>query len=249
MARSSSRALRCCSSGTCRRRGLTSSTSAAGLGDTHSGWQSVDIASIWWIRYRCTSSRLAGPQRTRPGAPLASAEAGDARELRFPDETADAVLLLGPLYHLSDRQDRIKALAEARRVCRRGGVVICAAISRFASALDGLRGGYLTDPTFASIVADDLRDGRHRNPTGHPEYFTTAYFHRPEELAAECEEAGLTHEETVAVEGIGWLLPNLDAWLADAARRAVLLDAIGQLEAEPSLLGASAHLLSVARRV
>jgi ubiquinone/menaquinone biosynthesis C-methylase UbiE len=41
---------------------------------------------------------------------------GDARELDEPDESVDAVLLLGPLYHLTDRDDRVRALAEARRV-------------------------------------------------------------------------------------------------------------------------------------
>jgi len=185
---------------------------------------------------------------SQPGRGLASAEIGDARELRFPDESADAVLLLGPLYHLQERDERIRALAEARRVCRNGGVVIAAAISRFASAMDGLLSGYVTDPAFTGIVAGDLRDGRHRNPTGHPAYFTTAYFHRPEELAAECDAAALTHQETLAVEGFAWLLPDLDAWLADDARKSVLLNTLAQLEAEPALMGASAHLLCVARR-
>lgn len=182
------------------------------------------------------------------GSALASIETGDALELRFPDETADAVLLLGPLYHLTEPEDRVRALAEARRVCRIGGVVVAAAISRFASAMDGLRAGYLTDPAFQKTVASDLGDGRHRNPTGHPAYFTTAYFHRPEELAAECDAAGLTHEETLAIEGIAWLLPDLETWLADEGRKAILLNTLAQLEAEPSLLGASAHLLAVARR-
>jgi ubiquinone/menaquinone biosynthesis C-methylase UbiE len=184
----------------------------------------------------------------RPGATLASAEVGDARALGLPDASVDAVLLLGPLYHLPEPADRLQALAEARRVCRRGGVIIVAAISRFASTLDGLRGGYLEDPVFAAVAAGDRRDGRHRNPTGDPAYFTTAYFHRPEDVAAECAAAGLTHETTVAVEGAGWLLPDLDARLADERRRAVLLDALAPLEAEPTLLGVSAHLLTVARR-
>jgi ubiquinone/menaquinone biosynthesis C-methylase UbiE len=184
----------------------------------------------------------------RPGAVLASAEVGDARALRLPDASVDAVLLLGPLYHLPERADRLQALAEARRVCRRGGVVIAAAISRFASTLDGLRAGYLEDPSFAAVAAGDLRDGRHRNPTGDPAYFTTAYFHRPEDLAAECAEAGLSHEATLAVEGAAWLLPDLDARLADERRRAVLLAALAALETEPTLLGVSAHLLTVVRR-
>jgi ubiquinone/menaquinone biosynthesis C-methylase UbiE len=187
--------------------------------------------------------------RGRPEAALASAEVGDARMLPLPDATADAVLLLGPLYHLAERADRLQALAEARRVCRLGGVVIAAGISRFASTLDGLRCGYLEDPAFAAVAAGDRRDGRHRNPTGDPAYFTTAYFHRPEELAAECAAAGLGHEATLAVEGPGWLLPDLDTRLADEPRRAVLLTALAALEIEPTLLGVSAHLLVVARRV
>jgi SAM-dependent methyltransferase len=183
----------------------------------------------------------------RPNATLASAQVGDARVLPLPDASADAVLLLGPLYHLPERDDRLKALAEARRVCRPGGVILAAVISRFASTLDGLRGGYLDDPAFAAVAASDVRDGRHRNPTGDPAYFTTAYFHRPEEPAIECAVAGLTHEATLAIEGPAWFLPDLDARLADDHRRTVLLEALAALEAEPTLLGASAHLLVVAR--
>jgi ubiquinone/menaquinone biosynthesis C-methylase UbiE len=178
----------------------------------------------------------------------ASAEVGDARQLRLSDESVDAVLALGPLYHLPMRDDRLQALAEASRVCRVGGVVIAAAISRFASTLDGLRGGYLEDPVFAAVAAEDRRDGQHRNPTRNPAYFTRAYFHRPEELAAECSSVGLTHEATLAVEGPGWLLPDLEARLTDERRRSVLLEALAELEAEPTLLGVSAHLLTVARR-
>jgi ubiquinone/menaquinone biosynthesis C-methylase UbiE len=185
--------------------------------------------------------------RERAGAALASAEVGDARALRLPNESADVVMLMGPLYHLTDRLDRLKALAEARRVCRPSGVIIAAAISRFASMLDGLRGGYLEDPAFAEVAAGDLRDGRHHNPTGNPAYWTTAYFHRPEELASELAAVGLAHETTLAVEGPAWLLPDLDARFADDRRRTILLDALAALEAEPALLGASAHLLAVAR--
>jgi ubiquinone/menaquinone biosynthesis C-methylase UbiE len=47
-----------------------------------------------------------------------SATLGDARKLAFPDRSADAVLLLGPLYHLTERADRLAALREAHRVLR-----------------------------------------------------------------------------------------------------------------------------------
>jgi hypothetical protein len=126
-------------------------------------------------------------------------------------------------------------------------VIVAAAISRFASMLDGIRSEYLLDPHFAALAESDMRDGRHRNPTADPAYFTTSYFHRPGELEEECAEAGLLHVATLAVEGVAWLLPDLDARLADAKRRAALLAGLEALESEVALLGASAHVLAFAR--
>ena len=184
----------------------------------------------------------------QPGAPLASTAVGDARALDRPDASVDAVLLLGPLYHLTRREDRLAALREARRVLRGGGVLAAAAISRFASTFDGLRRGFLDEPAFAAIVERDVAEGQHRNPTGRPEWFTTAYFHLPDELAAEVADAGLLLEAVYAVEGPGWLAPGVEERLADPARRERVLAAIRRVETEPSLLGASAHLLAVAHR-
>jgi len=185
---------------------------------------------------------------SQPVAPLASVEVGDARRIPREQASADAVLLLGPLYHLTERQDRVLALREACRVVRPGGTVVAAAISRFASTIDGLARGYLADDEFEGIVERDVAEGQHRNPRSRPGWFTTAFFHLPRELQAETTEAGLTPEALVAVEGPAWALPDLGRWLEDEARRRKLLDAIRRVEAEPSLLGSSAHFLVVARR-
>lgn len=211
-----------------------------------------------WLAQRGYSVHLVDPvplhieqaraAASKAGVTLSGARLGDARALDLGDASVDAVLLLGPLYHLPERTDRMRALSEARRICRPGGVIIAAAVSRFASTLDGLRGGYLADPAFAAVAASDVHDGRHVNPTGDPAYFTTAYFHRPEELRVECEDAGLVYDRTIGIEGPAWLLPDLDTWLDDPARRQALLAALSRIEAETSLLGASAHLLAVAIR-
>ena len=179
--------------------------------------------------------------------PLASAAVGDARELERVDESVDAVLMLGPLYHLTERGERIRALAEARRVLRPRAPVLAAGISRFAPAVDGLRKGFLLDSGFAAIVDRDLRDGQHRNPSRQPGWFTTAYVHHPAELGPEVAEAGFAEVEVFAVEGIGELLGELGTWLDDPARRELLLRTVRRLEREPSLLGATGHLLAVGR--
>jgi SAM-dependent methyltransferase len=66
------------------------------------------------------------------------AEVGDARDLNLLDASVDAVVLLGPLYHLRERSDRIQALREAGRIVRPGGPVFAAVISRWAPRLDGV---------------------------------------------------------------------------------------------------------------
>ena len=180
--------------------------------------------------------------------PIESLSIGDARSLTQPDESFDAVLLLGPLYHLLDRVDRIRALTEARRVLKPSGMVFAAGISRFASALDGLWRELLDDPDFVPIVQRDLTDGQHRNPTDNPEYFTDAFFHLPRELQSEVQEAGFTVESLSAVEGPAWLLPDLATWLGEPRRLDLLMGILKQIADHETLIGASAHLMAVGRK-
>ncbi len=172
---------------------------------------------------------------------------GDARDLPEPDGSQDAVLLFGPLYHLTRAQDRRQALAEARRVLRPGGRLMAVAVSRFASLLDGVYEDWLDDPQFRQIVDADLSDGQHRNPdpVGRPERFTTAYFHTPDGLASEVERAGFTGTALYGVEGPGW--PLRADW-ADPRRREQILFAARAVETQPSLLGFSLHVIAAAAR-
>jgi SAM-dependent methyltransferase len=190
----------------------------------------------------------ASPLHVREARELAagrfSANEGDARALTAADESFDAVLLLGPLYHLTERHDRILALREAKRVLRPGGLAAAAAISRFASALDGMYAGYLSDPEFWPIVQQDLADGQHRSGSTELPAFTTAFFHRPEELEAEVREAGFELEALLGVEGPGWLLADR---LDDPVARDHILQVARLLEGEPSTIGTSAHLLAIGR--
>lgn len=188
-------------------------------------------------------------QRTQAGSiKLESISTGDARSLEFADASMDAVLLMGPMYHLQERSDRIAALRESQRVLRPGGLVFVAAISRFTSLLDGILSNYMDDPAFRKIVEGDLADGRHINEANHPAYFTTAYFHHPDELPVELSEAGLAVVDMQGVEGPFWMLRNFDEHWSDPERRDRLIAAAERLGKEPALLGASAHLMAVGRK-
>lgn len=179
--------------------------------------------------------------------PGVSASVGDVRALPAADRSADAVLLLGPLYHLLERTDRVSAWRQAARVLRPGGTVAAATISRFASLFDGLAKGYLTDPRFRSMVDDALASGLHRNPDAEPGWFTSAYFHHPEEVEAEVSDGGLQVHRVVAVEGpLGFAGPRLTEILADPGQTELLLEMLRRVEEDPSLLGASGHTLIIA---
>jgi ubiquinone/menaquinone biosynthesis C-methylase UbiE len=184
----------------------------------------------------------------QPQHPLASAEIGDARQLSHENSSADAVLLLGPLYHLVERADRLTCLREAHRVLRPGGLVWGAGISRFASLFDSLSSGFFDDPQFIPILDRDLQEGQHRNPTGNPIYFTDAFFHRPGELSRDFLAAGFRVMEVVAIEGPAWLARDFDRLWSDDAQRERLLAAVRKVEREPSVLGASSHVMAIGQK-
>jgi len=106
--------------------------------------------------------------------PGVTAALGDARALTEDEASYDVVLALGPLYHLIDRVDRVRAWREFGRVVVPGGLVAAAVISRFAGLNDGLRKDLIRDPSFAAVVDADLSEGKHRNDLDVPDRFTTA---------------------------------------------------------------------------
>jgi SAM-dependent methyltransferase len=177
------------------------------------------------------------------GAGRFVAEEGDARALAEPDRSYDVVLLLGPLYHLLERGDRVGALTEARRVLRPRGLLAAAAISRFGSLLDGFLRGRLDEMGW-KLVERALADGRHL-PDPDRALFTTAYFHLPEELEAEIEEARFGLLGLFGIEGPTWLRAEA---LDDEGGLETAMRVAGAVEQERTIIGASAHLLAIARR-
>jgi len=170
---------------------------------------------------------------------------GDARALDLPDASADAVLLLGPLYHLASSADRTTAIREAARILRPGCALFAAAISRWATRIDGIIGKqiYLKHPAALDLIDEAERTGVF--PPLHAGAFS-AYSHRPDDLRAELAEAGLEVTDLVSVEGPAMILADLDARMADPADRAVILDAARALESVPELIGFGPHLLATA---
>jgi SAM-dependent methyltransferase len=172
---------------------------------------------------------------------------GDARSLDLAAASVDAVLLLGPLYHLARRAERVQALREARRVVRPGGPVFGAAISRWAARYDGVLRLRLYERVPAMLEAMGPLERTGVIPPFTPDGFT-AYTHRPGQLRAEFTSAGLAVADLVNVECGAFLLPDLRERMADPVARGVIMDSARVLERVPELLGLGSHLLATGLR-
>ena len=176
---------------------------------------------------------------------LHACDCGDARNLPYADEKFDMVLLMGPLYHMQKAEDRLQCLSEAHRVLKKGGIMICECISRYANIFEGFQHHLMDDEKFVEILDENLASGMH-NPKDTP-YFTTAFFHSIELLKSELEQAKFSFVDLVAVEGFAQALDK-NSWLADEGKKETLLKYIRQTERIPELLGISGHHMIIGKK-
>ena len=152
---------------------------------------------------------------------------------------------MGPLYHLIDLDDRAQALQEAHRVLKPGGTLLAEIICRHAWVLDATLRDRLGEDEIWAVFTRNIERGLSRDDESYQPGDFWAYFHRPEELRAELEDAEFAGVQLVAVEGYGWLLGDLERRMEDPSP---LLRAIRLTETEPSMLGCSAHVIGTATR-
>ncbi len=175
---------------------------------------------------------------------LAAIEHADARDLtRFSDSTFDAVLLMGPLYHLLDEGDRRRAVREALRVLRKGGTLFTAFITRYAP----LRFWAKHDPTFVyehrAAFEAMINEGLAPDLRG----FTDTYLERPDGVAPLVEQAGAATVTIVGCEGVLSMIRDRVNELTDDAWE-YWIDLNYRLGKDPSTHGIAEHLLHVGRK-
>ena len=181
------------------------------------------------------------------------AETGNALQVNRPDGSADVVLLMGPLYHLRDRGDRLQSLREARRVLKKGGLLVAAGISKFSSmtwalSVYGEKNDFIDDPVFFNMIRGEMTTGDHIRPAEYPRFIVESYFTTSEEMKSEIDEVGFAVEKAVAVEGCIWFTPHLAEKWEDEASRERLLEIVRITESEPEMMGMSPHFLVIAKK-
>lgn len=174
---------------------------------------------------------------------LASITQGDARILPFASESVDAALLLGPLYHIVDLEERRKALREAYRVLKPGGQLFAAGISRFASLMDYMHKGVIFEGLKFAQVKEDLLTGVHRKSSD--PNFVFGLFHRPKDLEKEVQAAGFVQTSLCAIEGPVWASSLIEPLTQDLENWSKLIALLDLVEEEESIIGASSHFMVI----
>jgi len=103
------------------------------------------------------------------------------------------------------------------------------------------------DDQFFNLLTNDLKTGVHLNETDNPEYFTTAYFHTPQEIKTEIAESGLKFEKLIPIESFGWIVRNFNEKEKNPVYMKKLSGMIRMLEAKDDLIAISPHIIAVAR--
>ncbi|MEO6851092.1 MAG: class I SAM-dependent methyltransferase [Mucilaginibacter sp.] len=174
---------------------------------------------------------------------------GESRKLDMPDNFADVVILHGPLYHLQLKEDRISCIAEAKRVAKPNGIVLGFAINHSASSIAGLLNGFIHNPELYAMCREELTTGIHNAPENLPGILPSAYYHRPQQLRDELQEAGLTYIDTFAVEGMIWMDKNYFETRGDTKKKEAIMELLKLTENDQALLSLSPHMMIAGRKV
>lgn len=201
------------------------------------------------------SGELAGEYR---GVALKSAMVCDARSIPRPDKSADAILLMGPLYSITEYEERILAIKESYRLLKDGGKLFSAALTPYSVLVSRLavyhendtkKRKELDDPAVMSMIERALADGCYINPEKKiANGIGSSHLHTAKALREELSCGGFDTQAVHGVMGGAWLAPNLNGLLENDETREVLMRTVRMLDAHEEIIGLSGHMLAVSRK-
>ena len=198
------------------------------------------------------SEELAGEHT---GVSLKAAEVCDARAIPRLDKSADAILLMGPLYSITEYEERILAIKESWRLLKEDGLLFSAALTPYSVLTPRIatyhvdntkKGTELDDPAVIAIIERALTDGCYNNPEKKiANGLGSSHLHTAKALREELACGGFVTHSVHGVMGGAWLAPNLEELLENETTRAVLMKTVWMLDTHEEIIGLSGHMLAV----
>ena len=193
-----------------------------------------------------------------PHVSLRSAAVCDARSVPRPDKSADAILLMGPLYSITEYEERILAIKESHRLLKDDGILFSAALTPYSVLIPRIaiyrktgasKKAELDDPAVISAIERALADGCYINPGRKiASGLGSSHLHTAKALREELECGGFETSTVHGVMGGAWLAPDLDALLANKDTWDVLMKTVRMMDTHEEIIGLSGHLLAVSRK-
>lgn len=166
---------------------------------------------------------------------------GNALELNEYDQKYDVILLMGPLYHLVDEEDRIACIQGALKLLKPNGIIVASFISNYAPIQDYLKNLYSIDSIDELLTF--LDDGINVDGKG----FTQAYFTNPEEAKQLMNSFGLQEIIFAGVENI-LNSKEKEINILEEEDYKKWLDICYKLSQDKNLIGTSEHFLYIGRK-
>jgi len=159
---------------------------------------------------------------------------------RFSENTFDVTLVFGPMYHLYTHEDKVKALEEAKRVTKSGGIILVAYIMNEYSVItygfkennirESIKNGKLTDDFHVVAKPEDLYE-----------------YVRIEDINKINEAVGIQRVKLIAADGpANYMRSTINAM--DDETFKLFMDYHFSTCERADLLGASAHTVDILRK-
>ncbi len=159
---------------------------------------------------------------------------------RFEDDTFDMTLVFGPMYHLYTFEDKVKALSEAKRVTKPGGIILVAYIMNEYSILThGFKDNYMKESIAKGKVTEDF------HVIAEPEDLYD--YVRLEDIASFNEAAGLERIQIIAADGPANYMRTVLNAMDDETYELFIQYHLSTCE-RMDLMGASSHTLDILRK-
>lgn len=167
---------------------------------------------------------------------------GTALDLsRYKDETFDVTLLFGPMYHLFTKEDKIRALSEAKRVTKTNGFILVAYVMNDYSILvHGFRDGYIKDS-----ISNGKIDNNFQTHTTIEDLYS---YMRIEDINILNKEVNLQRIKIVAADGPANYMRSVLNKMDDETFEIFMQYHLSTCE-RSDMIGASSHTLDILKKV
>lgn len=193
-----------------------------------------------------------------PSVALASASVADARSIPCSDMSADAILFMGPLYSITEYEERILSIKECHRLLKNDGTLFSAALTPYSVLIPRILAYHtvndkkryeLDDPAVIDMIARALNDGCYNNPERKTARgLGSTHLHTAKALKEELSCGGFDTSAVHGIMGGAWLVPNIEELWQDEKSREVLMKTVRMLDTHEEIIGLSGHLLAVSKK-